>query len=98
MAIDGYSFSEARWEEIDTVSVVTPRIKTITATNAQRYVETGYICLRARWVDGSNTDDSYIFEIWRVDMCACDQNNDGRCDMLDWLLFGEDWGRTDCPQ
>ena len=29
--------------------------------------------------------------------CECDLNIDGRCDMQDWLLFGEDWGRTDCP-
>ena len=29
--------------------------------------------------------------------CACDLNDDGRCDMRDWLKFGEDWGRTDCP-
>ena len=28
--------------------------------------------------------------------CECDLNCDGRCDMCDWLLFGEDWGRTDC--
>ncbi|MCK4518232.1 choice-of-anchor J domain-containing protein, partial [Candidatus Babeliales bacterium] len=28
--------------------------------------------------------------------CECDLNQDGRCDMSDWLLFGEDWGRTDC--
>jgi len=26
----------------------------------------------------------------------CGLNDDGRCDMSDWLLFGEDWGRTDC--
>ena len=32
-----------------------------------------------------------------VDVCECDLNHDGRCDMQDWLLFGEDWGRTDCP-
>jgi outer membrane protein assembly factor BamB len=30
-------------------------------------------------------------------LCKCDLNHDGRCDMEDWLLFGEDWGRTDCP-
>ena len=30
-------------------------------------------------------------------VCECDLNHDGRCDMADWLLFGEDWGRTDCP-
>ncbi len=29
--------------------------------------------------------------------CACDLNKDGRCNMQDWLKFGEDWGRTDCP-
>ncbi|MCD4676527.1 MAG: hypothetical protein K8S18_11120, partial [Desulfobacula sp.] len=28
--------------------------------------------------------------------CECDLNRDGRCDMQDWLKFGEDWGRTDC--
>jgi|GEM_PF-5358039 len=32
-----------------------------------------------------------------VGPCECDLNHDGRCDMQDWLLFGEDWGRTDCP-
>jgi len=31
------------------------------------------------------------------EICECDLNNDGKCDMSDWLLFGEDWGRTDCP-
>jgi hypothetical protein len=30
--------------------------------------------------------------------CQCDLNHDGKCDMLDWLLFGEDWGRTDCNE
>ena len=29
--------------------------------------------------------------------CECDLNADGRCDMLDWFQFGQDWGRTDCP-
>ena len=28
--------------------------------------------------------------------CECDLNQDGMCDMQDWLFFGEDWGRTDC--
>jgi hypothetical protein len=22
---------------------------------------------------------------------------DGKCDMQDWLLFGGNWGQTDCP-
>jgi hypothetical protein len=31
-----------------------------------------------------------------TDYCECDLNSDGNCDMLDWLIFGYDWGRTDC--
>jgi hypothetical protein len=31
-----------------------------------------------------------------TEVCECDLNHDGTCDMLDWLLFGEDWGRTNC--
>jgi C1A family cysteine protease len=31
-----------------------------------------------------------------VPPCECDLNSDGTCDMLDWLLFGKDWGRTNC--
>jgi hypothetical protein len=31
-----------------------------------------------------------------ANICECDLNYDGRCDMQDWLLFGQDWGRTDC--
>ena len=31
-----------------------------------------------------------------INPCECDLNQDERCDMADWLLFGEDWGRTDC--
>lgn len=34
---------------------------------------------------------------WNSNGCSCDMNRDGSCDMQDWLLFGEDWGRTDCP-
>ena len=29
--------------------------------------------------------------------CKCDLNHDCRCDMQDWLLFGKEWGRTNCP-
>ncbi len=28
--------------------------------------------------------------------CACDLNTDSRCNMMDWLKFGQDWGRIDC--
>jgi hypothetical protein len=31
-----------------------------------------------------------------IPCCECDLSADGRCDMQDWLLFGEDWGHTDC--
>ena len=31
------------------------------------------------------------------DICECDLDNDGDCDMSDYFLFGDDWGRTDCP-
>jgi hypothetical protein len=29
-------------------------------------------------------------------VCECDLNHDGRCDMRDWLLFGQRWGATNC--
>jgi hypothetical protein len=32
-----------------------------------------------------------------ADVCECDLNKDGKCDMQDWLKFGQDWGRVDCP-
>jgi hypothetical protein len=38
----------------------------------------------------------YTVEGEAIDICECDLNGDGKCDMLDWLLFGEDWGKTDC--
>ncbi len=28
--------------------------------------------------------------------CGCDLNNDGRCNMVDWQLFGQRWGATNC--
>jgi len=31
-----------------------------------------------------------------ADPCECNLNDDHKCDMQDWLKFGEDWGRTDC--
>ena len=32
------------------------------------------------------------------DDCPCDLNYDGKCDMQDWLKFGEEWGHTDCNE
>ena len=40
----------------------------------------------------------YVTVTQPTGFCECDLNFDGRCDMQDWLKFGEDWGRTDCPQ
>ena len=31
-----------------------------------------------------------------INPCSCDLNHDGWCDMRDWLLFGRQWGHTDC--
>lgn len=31
-----------------------------------------------------------------IDVCDCDLNHDGRCDMRDWLVFGRKWGATNC--
>ena len=31
-----------------------------------------------------------------IPYCECDLNYDSTCDMQDWLMFGQDWGRTDC--
>jgi hypothetical protein len=31
-----------------------------------------------------------------TEICECDLDHDHVCDMQDWLMFGEDWGRTDC--
>lgn len=46
-----------------------------------------------------NRSSTYaLFITSPVNACECDLNSDGRCDMRDWLLFGQDWGRTDCPR
>ena len=48
-----------------------------------------------RWGEPEGID----FEVTEAIVdCECDLNHDGRCDMQDWLLFGEDWGRTDCNE
>jgi hypothetical protein len=31
------------------------------------------------------------------ELCACDLNNDGVCDMSDYFRFGLDWRNTNCP-
>jgi hypothetical protein len=46
-----------------------------------------------------NADGTAVIDLGAdeyVAPCECDLNADGRCDMRDWLLFGQDWGRTNC--
>ena len=38
------------------------------------------------------------FESARFPACECDLNHDHNCDMQDWLIFGKDWGRTNCHE
>jgi len=45
-----------------------------------------------------NRSSTYaLFITSPLNACECDLNGDGRCDMRDWLIFGQDWGRTNCP-
>ena len=55
----------------------------------------GYAMVQAETVNFQGTVDAVIIT---ENPCGCDLNTDGRCDMQDWLLFGEDWGRTDCNE
>ncbi len=32
----------------------------------------------------------------KLDYCACDLDQNSKCNMQDWLFFGKDWGRTNC--
>jgi len=48
-------------------------------------------------VDESHEDNNVLWPVTAlVGICECDLNDDGQCDMQDWLLFGQDWGRVDC--
>jgi hypothetical protein len=47
--------------------------------------------------DGTVLDGSGVSFIQPI-LCECDLNHDRKCDMQDWLIFGQDWGRTDCNE
>ena len=46
---------------------------------------------------GAGQYDAYLVH-YCADVCECDLNTNGRCDMSDYFLFGQDWGRTDCNE
>jgi hypothetical protein len=48
------------------------------------------------WRDYRNIDNPPDIYFTHFSPCECNLNHDNRCDMEDWLMFGEDWGRTDC--
>ena len=60
------------------------------------YYYDAYNNLGTEWNDYTWNFAITGYTVTRLPVCECDLNNDGRCDMSDWLLFGEDWGRTDC--
>ena len=53
------------WSTIETIPLDVDKNVIITVPNAQNYVDAnGYISLRARWINGWNWQDSYIYEVW----------------------------------
>jgi len=48
------------------------------------------------WSTNYGLEPGFWYTVAVAEVCECDLTHDGRCDMQDWLLFGEDWGRTDC--
>jgi len=54
-------------------------------------------------VDGDGDLDAFVANdaqgnkvYENVKVCRCDLNQDGKCDMQDWLIFGKEWGETGC--
>ena len=43
-----------------------------------------------------NLEPGFWYTVAVAEVCECDLNNDGSCNILDWPYFIEDWGRTDC--
>ena len=44
--------------------------------------------------NGIDSGSAYVFTA--IDFCACDLNHDGKCNILDYQIFIQDWGRTNC--
>jgi len=55
-------------------------------------------------VDGDGDLDAFVANFYEqpnkvyknMKVCYCDLNQDGKCDMQDWLIFGKEWGETGC--
>jgi len=64
------------------------------------YFEENIGCIKRidHWQDGSETTMEVVDYFIGPTACECDLNRDSKCDMQDWLKFGEDWGRTDCNE
>jgi len=53
-------------------------------------------CFVVRAFDIDSNESGNSNEVCINGYYNCDLNTDGRCDIQDLLLLGEDWGRTDC--
>ena len=72
---------------------ITSKSWTLTSGNGTKFVDVQF-----KDKVGNVSTEWAIWDsiILQTNPCECDLNHDGRCDMLDWLIFGQDWGRTDC--
>lgn len=75
---------------------------THTMTGTFTYLDSGFFDMFAQVdteqeVDEEVEDNNILGPVEiSVGLCECDLNRDEKCDMQDWLIFGQDWGRTDC--
>ncbi len=46
--------------------------------------------------EGCDSGSYEFVQIPNVEPCKCDINRDGRCNILDYQVFIQDWGRTNC--
>ncbi len=54
--------------------------------------------IQAGTLTSNNTVINLVVSTGTTAACECDLNKDGRCNMIDWTLFGRNWGRTNCPR
>ncbi len=56
----------------------------------------GTVVLRITDAIGFNDTTSISMRVTLPPDCPCDLNSDGKCNMQDWLSFGQRWGATNC--